>query len=202
MRRAIIAALLVLVGCAGSREVGRAFEPRRLSSESGWTAAANVPVLRQSRELDCGPVATAMLLEFWGRRVEPDELRVEARVKPDRGLAAGAIRHLLRARGLLAFLVVGDVGDLQRELAAGRPVLVGLAKPFAKDKALGHYEIVIAVNPSLNEVVTVDPGSGYRTYALEVFKAQWEPTKRLTLIVGPGAEEEDGVVARNAGARR
>src|SRR5882672_9652662 len=188
MRSAFIAALVALAGCAGSWEVGRAFEPGRLSSESGWTAAANVPVLRQSRELDCGPVATAMLLEYWGQRVEPDALRVEAGLKPDRGLAARTIRHLLRARGLVAFLVVGDVGGLQRELAAGRPVLVGMAKPFAKDEALGHYEIVIAMNPGLNEVVTVDPSFGYWTYALEVFKAQWEPTKRLTLIVGPGAE--------------
>src|SRR5262249_55661815 len=131
-------ALVVAGGCAGSRVAGKAFEPTRLSRESGWTAAANVPVLRQTRELDCGPGADANLLDCRGSQAEPHAPRLGAGVKPDRGLQAGAIRQPLRARGLLAYLVVGDVGDLQRELAAGRPVLVGLAKPFSDKEALGH----------------------------------------------------------------
>ena len=50
-------------------------------------------------------------------------------------------------------------------LSAGRPVLVGLAKPFSREKALRHYEIVTAMNPSLGEVVTVDPdGQPARQY--------------------------------------
>lgn len=193
MRRAVVLLwLTVVAGCAGVRELGKPFEPNRLAREPGWTAAPNVPVLRQTRELDCGPVATAMLLEFWGKSAAPDALRAEAGVKPDRGLPAGTIRDLIAARGLAAFLVEGDLGDLQRELAAGRPVLVGLGKPFTRDKALGHYEIVAAMNPTLAEVVTVDPGAGWREYPVDVFRAQWELAKRLTLIVAPGPEGDDG----------
>ncbi len=193
MRQAWILGLVVVcAGCAGVRELGKPFEPNRLAREPGWTAAPNVPVLRQTRELDCGPVATAILLRFWGKHGEPDALRAEAGVKPDRGLPAGTIRDLLTARGLSAFLVEGELGDLQRELAAGRPVLVGLAKPFSKDKALGHYEIVTAMNPALAQVVTVDPGAGWREYSLDVFRAEWEPTKNLTLIVAPMADEGGG----------
>src|SRR5262245_52314712 len=119
MRRAFSLSLVVVAGlvsaCAGTRELGRPFEPRRLVKEPGWTAAAaNLRPIRQTRELDCGPVATAMLLDFWGRDVDVEALRREAGMKPDRGLPAGDIRRLLRARGLLAFLVEGELGDLQR----------------------------------------------------------------------------------------
>jgi ABC-type bacteriocin/lantibiotic exporter with double-glycine peptidase domain len=168
--------------CAGANS--RPFEPRHLL-DAGWVATPNVPVLRQTRELDCGPVATAMLLGYWGHRVDPDVLRAEAGLKPDRGLPAGTIRDLVKARGLRAFLVEGEVDDLERELRAGRPVLVGLAKAFNDKQALGHYEIVAGLNRAAGRVVTVDPASGWREASLDAFMAEWQPTKKLLLIVSP-----------------
>jgi len=164
---------------------GEAFAPNRLAREPGWTGTPGVPVLRQTRELDCGPVAAAMLLGFWGRPVAPDALRAEAKIQPQHGLPAGELRDLLRARGLSAYLVEGAIDDLEHELAAGRPVLVGLAKPFNDKQALGHYEIVAGLNRKAEKVATVDPGGGWREYPLKVFMAEWDPTKRLTIIAGP-----------------
>ena len=185
MRTALICLLLV-AGCASTGGVGgEAFAPNRLAGEPGWTGTPGVPVLRQTRELDCGPVAAAMLLGFWGHPVAPDALRAEAKLQPQHGLPAGELRDLLRARGLSAFLVEGGVDDLERELAAGRPVLVGLAKPFNEKQALGHYEIVAGLNRKADKVATVDPGGGWREYPLKVFMAEWDPTKRLTIIAGP-----------------
>ena len=178
--------VLFVVACASTGGVGgETFAPNRLSGEPGWTGTPGVPVLRQTRELDCGPVAAAMLLGFWGHPVAPDALRAEAKIQPQHGLPAGQLRDLLRQRGLAAFLVEGAVEDLERELAAGRPVLVGLAKPFNEKQALGHYEIVAGLNRKAEKVATVDPGGGWREYSLKVFMAEWEPTKHLTIIAGP-----------------
>jgi ABC-type bacteriocin/lantibiotic exporter with double-glycine peptidase domain len=151
-------------------------------------AAPNVPVLRQTRELDCGPVAAAIVLGTWGRRVDPDALRAETHIPPDRGLTAGTLRNLIKTRGLSAYLVQGEVADLERELGAGRPVLVGLAKPFSDKQALGHYEVVVGLHREKGLIVTVDPGSGWTEYSLDVFMAEWQPTQKLTLIVSAPAE--------------
>src|SRR5215470_5571146 len=132
---AVLACAALSAACVSYRGAGHSFEPQRLV-EAGWTATPSVPVLRQVRELDCGPVATAMLLGYWGKKTEPDALRAEAHVGPERALSAGTIRDLVKARGLDAYLVEGEVDDLQRELAAGRPVLVGLAKPISDKKAI------------------------------------------------------------------
>lgn len=184
--RTLLIGLLVAAGCATTGGVGgEVFAPNRLAGEPGWTGTPGVPVLRQTRELDCGPVAAAMLLGFWGRPVAPDALRAEAKIQPQHGLPAGELRDLLRARGLSAYLVKGGIDDLEHELAAGRPVLVGLAKPFNDKQALGHYEIVAGLNRKEEKIATVDPGGGWREYPLKVFMAEWDPTKRLTIIAGP-----------------
>jgi ABC-type bacteriocin/lantibiotic exporter with double-glycine peptidase domain len=177
---------LTFGACASYRGAARSFEPNRLAAP-GWAATPAVPVMRQTRELDCGPVATAMLLGYWGQKAEPDDLRAEAGIGPDRGLPAGTIRALFKARGFSAFLVEGELADLERELEAGRPVLVGLAKPFSDKQARGHYEIVAGLNRQKGLVVTVDPGEGWREYPLDGFMAEWQPTKKLTLVVSPPA---------------
>jgi ABC-type bacteriocin/lantibiotic exporter with double-glycine peptidase domain len=195
VRKALIGLVLAVAGCASTGVGGEAFAPNRLAGEPGWTGTPGVPVLRQTRELDCGPVAAAMLLGFYGRPVAPDALRAEAKIQPQHGLPAGQLRDLLRARGLAAFLVEGGIDDLEKELAAGRPVLVGLAKPFNDKQALGHYEIVAGLNRKAEKVATVDPGGGWREYPMKVFMAEWEPTKHLTIIAGPtGAQspQSDG----------
>ena len=179
--RAALALVLTLSACVTTSGPGRSFEPQHLR-ETGWVATPDVPVMKQTRELDCGLVAAAMLLGYWGRHVEPDALRAEAGMKPDRGLPAGTLRDLLRARGLDAYLVEGELADLERELRAGRPVLVGLAKAFSDKQALGHYEIVAGLNLEKGIVVTVDPASGWREYPLDAFMKEWAPTKKLTLI--------------------
>src|SRR5262249_21716049 len=190
--RTLLTAVLLVAGCATTGVGGAAFAPTRLTGEPGWTGTPSVPVLRQTRELDCGPVAAAMLLGYWGHPVAPDALRAEAHLEPNRGLPAGELRNLLRSRGLGAYLVEGRVEDLERELAAGRPVLVGLAKPKSEKKALGHYEIVAGVNRAAEKVATVDPGGGWREYSMKVFMAEWEPTKRLAIIAGPTDQRQVG----------
>ena len=182
-----LAVLLAVGGCLSVRASGKSFTPQGLAAP-GWTGTPNVPVLHQTRELDCGPVAAAMLLGFWGRPAAPDALRAEAGVPTSHGLTAGTVRDLVKARGLEAYLVEGDVADLERELAAGRPVLVGLAKPFSDKEAIGHYEIVAGVNRTDGRVATIDPAAGWREVPIKEFMAEWDPTKRLTLIVAPAAD--------------
>jgi hypothetical protein len=88
-----------------------------------------------------------------------------------------------RRRGLHAFIVRGEVADLEREVAAGRPVVVGLVKPYGKKKVLTHYEVVVGLNRTKKLVVTLDPAAGWRENELASFLREWEPSKRLALVV-------------------
>src|SRR5262249_25595108 len=96
------------------------------------------------------------------------------------GIQAGWLRDYLRAHGVVAFLVHGTVDDLRASLAAGRPVLVGLAHP---DHQHPHYEVVAAINLARGVVVTIDPAHGWRERGTDEFAAAWDASQRLTIIV-------------------
>ncbi len=177
------ALVLLVAGCAsGYSGQARDFTPTRLADEPGWVAVRGVPVERQIEEADCGAAAVAMVVAYWTGG-EPRAIAAALRPAPEKGIAAGRLRDLARSRGLAAFLVRGEVADLEREVAAGRPVVVGLVKPYGKKKVLTHYEVVVGLNRQKKLVVTLDPAAGWRENGLAAFVREWEPAKRLALVV-------------------
>jgi ABC-type bacteriocin/lantibiotic exporter with double-glycine peptidase domain len=183
----LVALLAASTGCVSySTYTGSAtaFAPAQLEREPGWLAVRNVPVVKQQSEIDCGAAAIAMVVTYW--TTEP-AARLLAELRPVRkpGLEAGRLRDFARRRDLAAYLVSGQVADLERELAAGRPVLVGLVKPQRKG-ALTHYEVVVGFNRQKGIVVTLDPARGWRQNDLRGFLAEWKPAANLALVIlGP-----------------
>ena len=182
MRRAAVVSLAALTAaCTGYTGSARDFSPARLSSEPGWVALRGVPLERQVEEADCGAAAIAMVIAYW-TGAAPRAIAAALRPAPERGIAAGRMRDLARRRGLAAFIVRGELADLEREIAAGRPVVVGLVKPHGK-RVLTHYEVVVGLHRQKKLVVTLDPASGWRENAVGAFLAEWDPSKRLALVV-------------------
>jgi hypothetical protein len=122
-----------------------------------------------------------MLLDYWHRPAGLARLRDEVDPAPDRGVQAARLRTLLRAHGLDAFLLQGRIGDLEHELARGRPVLVGLVKPHGRI-GFDHYELVIAVHPRRRLVVTLDPAAGWRQNDYRSFTTEWQLARRVALV--------------------
>ena len=176
---------LVLAGaaaCTSYSGQARDFSPARLSSEPGWLALRGVPFAPQVEEADCGAAAIAMVMAYWTGG-EPARIAAALRPAPERGIAAGRLRDLARTRGLAAFIVSGQLADLERELAAGRPIVVGLVKPHGKKKVLTHYEVVVGLHRGKKLIVTLDPAAGWRQNGIEAFLREWAPSKRLALVV-------------------
>lgn len=188
MRRAAVAALLALAACSSYRGSARDFAPARLAQEPGWLSVRAPGARRQRAENECGLVAAAMLLDYWQRPVTLPQLRAEAGPLPDRGIRAGRLRELVRARGLKAFLIHGRISDLERELARGRPVLVGLVKLYGRT-GLAHYELVVAIHRRRQIIVTLDPAAGWRENSFRGFLAEWKPSRNLTLVALPPPPE-------------
>jgi ABC-type bacteriocin/lantibiotic exporter with double-glycine peptidase domain len=195
MRVLASVAAVALSACVSySTYVGTAtpFAPAELDREPGWIAVRTVPLVRQVSQVDCGAAAIAMVVSFWTAEPSAGLLATLRPVRPP-GLEAGRLRDFARQRRLRAYLVSGTIADLDHELAAGRPIVVGLYKPQRKG-SLTHYEVVVGLNRQTGTVVTLDPAEGWRQNNLPNFLEEWKHSSNLALVV-VGRENEAGVAA-------
>jgi hypothetical protein len=124
-----------------------------------------------------------MVAGAWGRRWSVAELTSEL-PPTERGVKLGALRDLARARGLEAYAIQGTAHDLEHELSAGRPVVVGLLLPYDRGHNASHYEVAVAMNPRDGAVVTIDPASGeWRQRSRQVLDLEWKSAGFATLVV-------------------
>lgn len=146
---------------------------------------SGVPVVLQQDRLDCGPAALSSLLAYWQIRETPAAIRRATGTPKGRTLRAADLRDHAKRKGLDAFLFQGTFDDLESEIRAGRPVLVGTLKPYVGDKWFAHYEVVTGIGRTT--VVTMDPGAGYREYPTAGFLREWERTQRVMLVAAKPA---------------
>jgi ABC-type bacteriocin/lantibiotic exporter with double-glycine peptidase domain len=174
-------ALLILAGCSTYLGGSRPIDPTELSSP-GWIAAPDVAYIAQREDLDCGAAALAMVLAHWKVVEGIDDVRAACPPDPERGIEAGTLRDFAKKMGLQAFLFEGDVEVFEKELARGRPVLVGMLKRTMTG-LVTHFEVVVGVHPGRKLVATLDPALGARLHDESGFEEEWDLAKRLTLVV-------------------
>ena len=180
MTRALL--VLALAACSTYRGTARDVTPATLAAEPGWVLLRDVPYVAQETETECGAAAIGMVVSYWTGQ-EPRSIVAHFRPVSERGLAAGRLRDYARTQGLASFVIEGKVEDLARELAAGRPVLVGLSKPQTKDRVLDHYEVVVGLHEQRRLIVTLDPSEGWRQNTIDGFVREWKVAGFVTLIV-------------------
>lgn len=182
---AIYVALLCTTGCRLSY-TGGAKQVNAAQLDNSWLRASATPVVKQKSQVDCGLAALAMVGGAWGQTWTVEDLRRDVKMSA-KGAKLGALRDAARARGFEAYAIAGTYQDLQRELTKGRPVMLGLQLPFEQNRALHHYEVVVAMNPRDGTVVTLDPATGkYLQRSKAVLDKEWKPVGYPTLVVvGP-----------------
>jgi ABC-type bacteriocin/lantibiotic exporter with double-glycine peptidase domain len=187
------AAGLLLAAAAGCsyRGEAREFDPDDLATQPGWIAIEDVPVVLQKESVNCGEAAISMILAYWRIPMDSAELAEAAPLVPGRGSTARGLRDFARKKGLESFLIHGRLEDLQNEVAEGHPVIVGLVKPAANGPVT-HYEVVVAVNPQREIIVTHDPSRGWQQNTYGGFRKEWDPAGYLTLVfTGRGGKPPD-----------
>jgi ABC-type bacteriocin/lantibiotic exporter with double-glycine peptidase domain len=156
---------------------------RAADLDAGWVRAAPTPIVVQRDDNDCGAAALAMVAGAWGRHWTLAD--IERTLHPTAaGLKLGALRDYARAGGLDAYAIRGSRDDLDHELAAGRPVVLGLVEPVDRRHNLSHYEVAVAVDPRGHDVVTIDPATGAlqrRTAA--ALELEWKTAGYAALVV-------------------
>ncbi|HEY1552538.1 MAG TPA: cysteine peptidase family C39 domain-containing protein [Kofleriaceae bacterium] len=186
MRAAAIAVLAVLAtACVQLPYTGgaRPVAPAQMQLDDHWLKAAPTPVVRQQQETDCGLAALAMIAGAWGRSWNVGELT--SVMPPGReGVRLGVLRDYARSHQLDAFAIAASAHDLEHELGAGRPVLLGLMLPFDRGHNQSHYEVAIAMNPATGTVITIDPASGrWMKRSRAVLDAEWKAAGYAALVV-------------------
>jgi ABC-type bacteriocin/lantibiotic exporter with double-glycine peptidase domain len=181
----LLAALLLLggAGCSYFSEAS-SFDPQEFETTAGWVAVRTVPVVRQQEMTDCGAASLAMVLSHWDRRATLEDVTRGCPMIPEKGIRAKDLRDYARSCGLHSYLIHGCWEDLQKEIGLGRPVIVGLVKPGGGG-IITHYEVVAAVHPELESVVTIDPARGWCRNSRTAFCREWEPAGFLTLVFSP-----------------
>jgi ABC-type bacteriocin/lantibiotic exporter with double-glycine peptidase domain len=183
---AVLAVAALTCACPRVQTPARDFDPAAMQQDDGWVRVPGVPVVRQRDVKDCGAAVAAMVLGFHRHRVTLDELAREIPI-PKQGLAARDVRILLKKRGLRAYVIEGTLADLEHELAAGRPVIVGTTKAISRRRVLTHYEVVVAYHPEKREVVTLDPAEGWRVSPLDGFELEWAASEHTAIVALPPA---------------
>jgi ABC-type bacteriocin/lantibiotic exporter with double-glycine peptidase domain len=184
--RTLLCTLLALSLTACYRGGGRPLDRASLEVDPGWIALPGVPEVQQKGERDCGAAAAAMVLGYWGIPVGQEEIRSASLLPESTALSAGFLRDYLRGRGLRTYLIKGTLGDLETELRAKRPVLVGVIKPYLTT-SYAHYLVVIGLNPASHRIAVIDPADGWREYPLEAFSAEWTAAGLVTLVASQPA---------------
>jgi len=178
---AVALTALVLAGCSTYLGGSRPLEPSELAAP-GWIVAPDVPHVPQGGDVDCGAAALASVLMHWKAVEGIEEVLAACPPDPECGIEAGALRDFAKKKGLQAFVIEGDFKVFEKELTRGRPVIVGMIKRTTGG-LVTHFEVVVGYHPGRRLVATLDPSLGARVNDETGFGDEWDPAKRLTLVV-------------------
>ncbi len=93
----------------------------------------------------CGPATLAEVLTFWGKPVQPEQLRKDMYLAKLHGTLPMDLLLTAKERGLKTEMARGTVELLKNELQAGRPVLVML-NAGTTSVPFNHYVVIVGMN--------------------------------------------------------
>jgi hypothetical protein len=169
---------LVLSGC-GFMSTGP------LLQTSGGPARAmvdNVPFFAQE-ELQCGPAALAMALNWSGITIQPSDLTPEVFTPDLRGSLQSALIGATRRHGRVAYPITGS-DALMAEVSAGHPVIV-LVNLGLSWYPIWHYAVVVGFDQAREEIVLHSGGTAYERLNSRVFLNIWRRGEYWGLLVLP-----------------
>lgn len=151
----------------------------------------DVPFVAQSKD-GCGSAAISMVMQYWASRsarsvsdlAEPRQIQATLDPRGEGGIAASEMERYFRASGYRVLAFPANWSDLQRQVQAGRPLIVSL-------KASGpwgplHYVVVVGIDAQRGYVFLNDPArQKLLRISREGFESEWNPTHDWTLLALP-----------------
>lgn len=189
----LVAIAALSLGCASYKGSSHEAQPSAVFHEGGWVIVPHFPLVLQEGNHDCGAASLSAVLGFWGRPAAPSDIS-SAEGKTGQRLRAGDLEQYARTHGFASYVFYGTLKDVAYELDHGRPVIVGLGKPYEGNKAVAHYEVVVGYSREKKQVLLLDPGRGWQTDSFDGFAREWGVSKGVTVVTflrEPGAQPEN-----------
>jgi hypothetical protein len=172
----VAASLALLSPPAAARDDGR-----QAGGGAARLSLLDVPYLSQTEAL-CGGAAAAMVLRYWGAGAVAAEEFAPLVERAKGGIEASALARAVEARGFQTHAAAGTPELVQRELAAGRPVIA-----LIEDRP-GAFHYVVIVGWHARAVVLHDPArTPYVLMKPDDFGRRWQATANWMLAVVPRA---------------
>lgn len=179
----IVVSLLIAVGlvagCAG----------RQIPDVSEWpedipmqAAIGEVPFYPQE-EYQCGPSALAMVLNWSGVPVTPDQVAGLVFTPSLKGSLQPAMIAGARRNGRLAYEIRGNEA-LHREIAAGHPVIV-LQNLGLSWYPVWHYAVVIGYDGTSGEIYLHSGRDANKQMPMVLFQKTWARGRDWGMLVMP-----------------
>ncbi len=130
----------------------------------------------------CGPATLAELLTYWGKPVQPAQLRQEMYIAKLHGTLPMDLAHTAETHGLKVTMVRGDLAMLRAELEAGRPVLAMLNRGYSI-MPVDHYIIVTGLDDNRKGFYAHSGGKADQFISSKKLLTQWEKTDFWALQV-------------------
>ena len=143
---------------------------------------AKVPFFAQE-ELQCGPAALAMALNWSGVAVQPSELTPEVFTPGLNGSLQSGLIGATRRHGRIAYPITGSE-PLLAEVAAGHPVIV-LVNLGLSWYPKWHYAVVIGFDQERDEVILHSGLTANEHLKSGVFLNTWQRGEYWGLLVLP-----------------
>ena len=135
---------------------------------------------RQAAGHTCGAACLGSVLDLYGIDLKESQLAKELHATREGGIHPDAIIECAKKHGVKAEVLEGmTIGDLNREMAAGNPVIVAFqawgpkGTNYATSKSRNHYAVVIGVTGQ--HVLFMDPLTRSHSAWLPIddFKVRW-----------------------------
>lgn len=165
---------------------------------------AGVPFFAQA-ELQCGPAALAMVLNWSGLELQPSDLAAEVYSPGLKGSLQSALLGAARRHGRVAYPITGSEA-LLTEISAGHPVIVLVNLGFFWYPKW-HYAVMLGYDQEQNEVILHSGLNANQTQGFRVFLNTWQRSESWGLLVLPperlpGTAEEGAWLTAVAGLER
>ena len=172
-------ALPILVSGCGVLSTGHLPQPANTPAKA---QISNVPFFPQE-DLQCGPAALAMALNWSGVAIQPSDLTPEVFTPGLKGSLQSALIGAARRHGRIAYPIVGSE-PLLAEVAAGNPVIVLTNLGFFWYPKW-HYAVVIGYDQEHGEVILHSGLTANEHLGSRVFLNIWERGEYWGLLVLP-----------------
>lgn len=181
MAAVLLLLAVLLTGCAG--RLPTAFAP-----PVGAARLANVPFFPQV-EYQCGPASLAGVLNYYGKRITPEEVAQAIFRDNIRGTVTLDMVLYARERGFAARWFNGSVGEIVEAINAGSPLIVMVDYGFSV-VSRNHYMVVVGYD---SRGIVANSGTSRETHiAWSDFLPVWERANRWTLSIEPKDSTKTG----------